>query len=236
MKANRIREIFHNIDLDLSDRQVQQFIDYFHLLVEWNNKMNLTAITASDEVLIKHFADSVISAKMVDYKAYNSLVDIGTGAGFPGIPLKIVYPHLEVTLVDALNKRVQFLNVVIETLELDGIEALHGRAEDLARTSMRDGYDLCVSRAVSQLNVLCEYCMPFIRPGGLFISYKGSKTLEELEKSANAIKLLGGQLKEVTDQVSLSDLIKRGFVIIDKISETDEKYPRRAGKPLKKPL
>ena len=236
MKASRVKEIFLNIDIELSHEQVQQFIDYFDLLVEWNEKMNLTAITESDEVLVKHFADSVISGKMLDYNAYKSLVDIGTGAGFPGIPLKIVYPHLQVTLVDALNKRVQFLNVVIETLGLDNIDALHGRAEDLARTSMRDHYDLCVSRAVSQLNVLCEYCMPFIRPGGLFISYKGSKTLEELENSSNAIELLGGQLKEVTDQVSLSKQIKRGFVIIDKISDTDDKYPRRAGKPLKKPL
>lgn len=236
MKASRIREVFHHINIELSDNQVKQFIDYYKLLFEWNNKMNLTAITESDEVLIKHFADSVISGEMLNYRDYNSLLDIGSGAGFPGIPLKIVYPHLQVTLVDALNKRVQFLNVVIDALELEDIEAIHGRAEDLARTSMRDYYDLCVSRAVSQLNVLCEYCMPFIRPGGLFISYKGSKTLEELEKSSNAITLLGGQLKEVTDQVTLNDQIKRGFVIIDKIDVTNSKYPRRAGKPLKKPL
>ena len=141
-----------------------------------------------------------------------------------------------VSLVDALDKRVQFLDVVIESLGLDEIEAIHGRAEDLARTDMRDGYDLCVSRAVSQLNVLCEYCMPFIRPGGCFVSYKGAKTMDELEASANAITLLGGQLNQVTDQIRLSDEIKRGFVVIDKIEATDEKYPRRAGKPLKKPL
>ncbi len=236
MTINDVYNVFGGIGIEITDEQAGQFVQYFDLLVEWNKKINLTAITDSHEVLVKHFADSVISNSVIDYKAYDSLVDIGTGAGFPGVPLKILYPHLLVSLVDALDKRVQFLDVVIESLGLDEIEAIHGRAEDLARTDMRDGYDLCVSRAVSQLNVLCEYCMPFIRPGGCFVSYKGAKTMDELEASANAITLLGGQLNQVTDQIRLSDEIKRGFVVIDKIEATDEKYPRRAGKPLKKPL
>lgn len=236
MTSHDVHEVFKGMGFDLSDKQGQQFVRYFDLLVEWNHKMNLTAITDANEVLVKHFADSVISSSIIDFTSYQSLIDIGTGAGFPGVPLKILYPHLQVTLVDALNKRIHFLNHVIDDLGLEGIEALHGRAEDLARTSMRDSYDLCVSRAVSQLNVLCEYCMPFIRPGGCFISYKGAKTMEELEASGKAIELLGGQLNQVTDQVVLSDGIKRGFVVIDKVSLTEDKYPRRAGKPLKKPL
>ena len=236
MTISEVTKVFKGIGVEINDQQANQFVQYFNLLVEWNKKMNLTAITDSHDVLVKHFADSVISNSVIDYPSYESLIDIGTGAGFPGVPLKILYPHLQVTLVDALNKRIQFLNLVIEALGLEDIEAIHGRAEDLARTEMRDGYDLCVSRAVSQLNVLCEYCMPFIRPGGCFVSYKGAKTMEELEASANAITLLGGQLNQVTDQIHLSDEIKRGFVVIDKITATDDKYPRRAGKPLKKPL
>lgn len=236
MTKTSVKEAFDKIGLSLSDGQCDQFVTYYELLVDWNSRVNLTAITDSQEVLIKHFTDSVISSKVVDYSQWSSMIDVGTGAGFPGIPLKIVYPHLEVTLVDALNKRVKFLDLVIDALDLEGISALHGRAEDMARTELRDSHDLCVSRAVSQLNVLCEYCMPFIRPGGKFISYKGSKTMEELDQSTNAIKVLGGALNQVTDQVALTEDIKRGFVIIDKMSPTDDRYPRRAGKPLKKPL
>lgn len=236
MKADDVQEVFGRFEMVLSDHQVAQFIKYYELLVSWNEKMNLTAITDWQEVLLKHFADSIISSTIVDYTSYDSLVDVGTGAGFPGIPLKILYPHLNVTLIDALNKRIQFLKCVIAELELDGIEAVHGRAEDMARSDYRDHFDICVSRAVSQLNVLCEYCLPFIRPGGMFISYKGSKTIEELELSTNAIKVLGGKLNQVTDSVTLNDEIKRGFVIINKIEATDDRYPRRAGKPLKKPL
>lgn len=236
MKASRIKEVFKSIDIELNEVQVKQFMTYFEMLVEWNERMNLTAITDSEGVLIKHFADSVISGQVIDYNQYTSLIDVGTGAGFPGIPLKIVFPHLEVTLMDALNKRILFLNEVIESLGLEGIEAIHERAEVLARTDKREAYDLCVSRAVSQLNVLCEYCMPFIKVGGLFVSYKGSKTMEELNESRSAIEVLGGALNQVTDQVGLTSEIKRGFVIIDKVKKTDDKYPRRPGKPQKKPL
>lgn len=236
MTKGEVNSAFEGMGISLSDHQCGQFVAYYEMLVDWNLRMNLTAITESDEVLLKHFMDSVVSAQVVDYGGYGSLIDVGTGAGFPGIPLKIVFPHLQVTLVDALNKRIGFLNAVIEALGLEGIEAIHGRAEDLARTDLRDAYDLCVSRAVSQLNVLCEYCMPFIKVGGQFISYKGSKTKEELEASGNAIEVLGGRLNGVTNQVSLSREIKRGFVMIDKVRPTEERYPRRAGKPLKKPL
>ena len=236
MKVSDVVNVFEDMGIELSDHQANQFITYYKLLVSWNEKMNLTAITASEEVLIKHFADSVIASKVVNFHDWNSLIDVGTGAGFPGIPLKIVYPHLKVTLMDALNKRIGFLDEVINTLGLEGIQAIHGRAEDMARTDMREAYDLCVSRAVSQLNVLSEYCLPFIRIDGLFISYKGMKTNDELKESTKAIGLLGGVVQEVTDQVKLTEEINRGFVVVRKETTTDSKYPRRAGKPQKKPL
>ncbi len=236
MKINQLKNAFNTIEIELTDKMCEQFIIYYELLIEWNAKMNLTAITDETEVIEKHFMDSVLSTKVIDFNNFQSLIDIGTGAGFPGIPLKILYPHLQVTLVDALQKRVQYLNTTIEALELNDIVALHGRAEDLARTDLRDANDVCVSRAVSQLNILCEYCLPFIKPSGYFISYKGSKTMEELENSQNAIKVLGGQVEKVTDSIQLSKELNRGFVCIKKIEETDERYPRRAGKPQKKPL
>lgn len=235
-KVAYIREQFLQHQITLSQRQAEQFVDYYQLLIEWNQKMNLTAITNWDEVVVKHFIDSVLSHEIVDYHSVTSLIDIGTGAGFPGIPLKILYPHLRITLLDALNKRILFLEHVIDVLGLENVELVHGRAEDLARTEHRESYDICVSRAVSQLNVLCEYCLPFINLGGRFISYKGAKTLEELEMSHNAINLLGGKEIFVTDEAQLDIEVKRGFVIIEKIGNTPDKYPRKAGKPLKKPL
>lgn len=236
MMEEHVKKSFDEINIPLTVQQINQFIRYFELLVEWNKKINLTAIIEPKEVLMKHFVDSVLSHKVLEYNKIESLIDIGTGAGFPGIPLKIVFPHLKVTLVDALNKRVNYLELVIEALELEEIVALHGRAEDLARTDLREGFDLCVSRAVSQLNVLCEYCLPFIKEGGYFVSYKGAKTMEELEASHNAIELLGGEVEDVTNSITLSKEIQRGFVKIKKITATPSKYPRRAGKPLKKPL
>lgn len=236
MKAETLKALFKEHDLQLSDQQTQQFIAYFHLLVSWNEKMNLTAITQWDEVIVKHFLDSVLSKEVIDFTTVERLIDIGTGAGFPGIPLKIMFPHLEVTLLDALNKRLNFLEHVVEELGLDQVTLIHGRAEDWAKTEHRESYDLCVSRAVSQLNVLCEYCLPFIALGGSFVSYKGAKTMQELEDSHQAIDLLGGQLAYVTDEATLDNQVKRGFVVIKKVKVTPDKYPRRAGKPLKKPL
>lgn len=231
-----IKSRFLQQGIDLTPTQVEQFVKYFELLITWNKLMNLTAITDPFEVLNKHFIDSVLSCEVYDFKKSETLIDIGTGAGFPGIPLKIVYPHLKVTLVDALKKRVQFLNNIIESLNLEDILAIHGRAEDLARTELRDAFDVSVSRAVSQLNVLCEYCLPFIKEGGTFISYKGSRTMEELKESHRAIELLGGKLDKVTDAIVLDEETQRGFVMIQKVNTTPEKYPRRSGKPLKKPL
>ncbi|MDF1617420.1 16S rRNA (guanine(527)-N(7))-methyltransferase RsmG [Petrocella sp. FN5] len=236
MNINKIIESFKVIGINLSDQQAKQFSIYYSELILWNDKINLTSILEEDAVLSKHFVDSVLSTRVMNYKDVKKLIDVGSGAGFPGIPLKIIYPHIEVVLLDALNKRVAFLNHIIKKLDLSNIYAIHGRAEDLARTELRESFDLCVSRAVSQLNVLCEYCLPFISNKGLFISYKGNKTLEELDQSKNAILILGGVLERVVEDVSLDANTDRGFVMIRKVFETDMRYPRRSGKPLKKPL
>lgn len=169
-------KVLNELDISLSDEQCRQFDLYYQILIEWNKVMNLTAITEYDEVVIKHFADSLAIAKTCDMTAIRSVIDIGTGAGFPGIPLKIVYPHLEVVLLDSLNKRIKFLNEVIHQLDLKRITAIHGRAEDYAKQrEYRQQFDLCISRAVANLATLSEYCIPYIRVGGIFISYKSGK-------------------------------------------------------------
>ncbi|MDE5680653.1 MAG: 16S rRNA (guanine(527)-N(7))-methyltransferase RsmG [Lachnospiraceae bacterium] len=180
-------------NITLSDIQVEQFMTYYELLVEWNGFMNLTAITEYEEILKKHFVDSLSLVKVCDLTKEISLIDIGTGAGFPGIPLKIAFPNLKITLLDSLQKRIQFLNAVIEKLALTDIDAVHGRAEDFAKPcSIREQYDICVSRAVANLTTLSEYCIPFVKRGGVFVSYKSEKLIEEKQEAENAISILGG--------------------------------------------
>lgn len=234
-----LRKELNLLSIELKENQLNQFYDYFQLLIEWNKLMNLTAITEMDEVITKHFVDSLSLIKAVEEigtKDYR-IIDVGTGAGFPGIPLKIVFPELRITLMDSLNKRINFLNEVISRLGLEKIEAIHGRAEDLGRDPLhREQYDLCVSRAVANLSTLSEYCMPFAKVGGYFIPYKSGKIEEELGSAKHAIFLLGGSVKEVKTFLLPGTDAERSLVKIAKNNGTSKKYPRKAGLPSKEPL
>ena len=226
-----------HLGITLDEKQKQQFDRYFEILVEWNKVMNLTGITEYEEVNEKHFVDSLSLVKAADVKNIKSVIDIGTGAGFPGVPLKIAFPHLEIVLLDSLNKRVKFLNAVIDELGLEGIKTLHGRAEDYAKqTEYREKFDLCVSRAVANLATLSEYCLPYVSKGGMFIPYKSGEIDEEVQNSKKAIHLLGGQLDDVIKFQLPGTEIGRSFVKIKKVSNTNKKYPRKAGLPTKEPL
>ena len=236
-KLELLRKYLNKAGRDLSPAQEEQFGLYYDLLVSENENMNLTAITELSEVQEKHFLDSVWLGNLIDLNGKHSLADVGTGAGFPGIPLKIMYPDLEVMLIDSLGKRVDFLNRVIEKLMLTNIKAVHMRAEDAGRdASLREQFDICVSRAVAELRVLSEYCLPLVKPGGSFISYKGKDTDEEIQAAANAVSLLGGEIRRIEKQVIGPSELERTFVFVEKTGKTDEKYPRRAGKVTKKPL
>lgn len=239
LKTNkeRVADACVKLNLTLEDKQYEQFIKYYELLIEWNQVMNLTAITEFGEVLTKHFIDSLSLANEIDLKKDLSIIDVGTGAGFPGIPLKIVYPSLNIVLLDSLNKRIKFLDAVINQLGLKGIKAVHGRAEEFGRNNeYREQFDLCLSRAVANLATLSEYCVPFIKMGGYFISYKSGEAEEEIENSKNAVKLLGGKIDTVKTFILPDTDISRSFVFIKKELETSKKYPRNAGKPSKEPL
>lgn len=225
------------IGVTLTEQQINQFLRYYELLVEWNEKMNLTAITAYDEVMKKHFVDSLSLIKTYDISKKIKVIDVGTGAGFPGLALKIAYPSLQVTLLDSLNKRINFLNEVITQLGLIGVETVHGRAEDFAKPNMlREKFDLCVSRAVANMSTLSEYCLPFVKVGGEFISYKSEKIDEEMSNAKNAISVLGGKIQRNEEFYLPDSDIYRNLVVIKKTKETPKKYPRKAGLPSKEPL
>lgn len=225
------------LGIEFNAHQTEQFMQYYELLVEWNSFMNLTAITEFDDVMKKHFIDSLTIIKVCDLKDSLSVIDIGTGAGFPGLPMKIAFPQLKVTLLDSLHKRVKFLNEVIARLGLTGIEAVHGRAEDFAKPGQwREQYDICVSRAVANLSTLSELCLPYLKIGGKFISYKSEKVMEEMTGAKHPIYLLGGEISQQESFLLPDSDMNRNLVVINKIKQTPKKYPRKAGLPAKEPL
>ncbi|MBH1942494.1 16S rRNA (guanine(527)-N(7))-methyltransferase RsmG [Mobilitalea sibirica] len=225
-----------DLQLNLTQKQLQQFIDYYELLIDWNKVMNLTAITDFIEVIHKHFADS-LSVVHVYKPSNDKILDIGTGAGFPGIPLKIMFPDTQIVLLDSLKKRLNFLDEVIDKLQLKHIKTLHGRAEDYGRDNMyRETFDLVVSRAVANLATLSEYCLPYVKKDGFFISYKSGNIEEEINKASTATKILGGQLKEVKRFHLPGTDIERTLIVLQKLDKTPIKFPRTAGRPAKEPI
>ena len=236
----QLREEMSSMNIALTDRQIHQFREYFRLLTEWNQVMNLTAITEESDVITKHFTDSVSLVRAIP-SIYNKetgfrIADVGTGAGFPGIPISIINPGLRVVLMDSLNKRIRFLEETARTLELDHVAAVHGRAEEFGRNrDCREKFDICVSRAVANMSTLSEYCLPLVKQGGKFIAYKSEKAEEEMKSAEGAIKKLGGMTEDILS-FQLPNGDERKLVIIGKTKSTPKQYPRKAGTPAKEPL
>ena len=236
-KTGILEKLSSDIGYHLMDQQMNQFNDFYEMLVEKNKVMNLTAITEYDEVVLKHFIDSIVIYKRISEDNVESIMDVGTGAGFPGIPLKILFPEIRLTLLDSLNKRILFLNEVIHNLGLENIECIHGRAEDIGHLpEYREQYDLTVSRAVANLSSLSEYCIPFVRVGGKFISYKSGNIDDELNDAKTAIHLLGSGIEDVEKYTLPDSDMQRSIVVIRKEKKLSNKYPRKAGMPAKQPL
>lgn len=233
----KFRHGLNELNIDLSDMQIDQFLRYYELLIEWNKVMNLTGITEFEDVIQKHFLDSLSLVKVIPELKDQKILDLGTGAGFPGIPLKIAFPDLQIVLMDSLNKRINFLNEIIRVLNLKDIIAVHGRAEDMARKKeYRQQFDICVSRAVSNLSSLSEYCIPFVSLNGTFISYKSAEADEEIEAARKAIFILGGEVMNVVKFKLPDSDMGRSFVCIKKVKGTPKAYPRKAGTPAKNPI
>ncbi|MGG1659149.1 16S rRNA (guanine(527)-N(7))-methyltransferase RsmG [Brevibacillus sp. NRS-1366] len=237
MNKEQFAEALAAQGITLTDRQKEQFDQFFRLLVEWNEKMNLTGITEEGQVYIKHFYDSITPAFYFPFDQVQTVVDIGGGAGFPSIPLKICFPHLKMTIIDSLNKRMNFLQHVADELGLENVYPVHGRAEDRGQEpAYRESYQLVVARAVARLNLLSEFCLPFAQVGGHFIALKGAEITPELNEAKKAIKTLGGKTRKVETFHLLEDAGERNVVIMEKVEATPKNYPRKAGVPAKKPL
>ncbi len=237
MRIEEFTQALNAHNLKLNENQIIQFNRYFELLVEWNEKMNLTAITEEKEVYLKHFFDSISPSFYYDFAKIETVCDIGAGAGFPSIPLKICFPHLEITIVDSLNKRIGFLNELATELGLTDVNFVHSRAEDFGQLKEnREAYDVVTARAVARTNVLSEYCLPLCKVNGKFIAMKGSLMDNELIEASNAIKILGGKIKEEITFTLPIEESDRSILIIDKVKKTPKKYPRKAGTPQKSPL
>ena len=229
-------ESCRKIGVELNQAQLKQFMTYKDMLVEWNEKMNLTAITDDREIILKHFVDCLALCSGADMSG-KKIIDVGTGAGFPGVPVKIACPDIDITLLDSLNKRITFLNELTKALELEKTDCVHMRAEDGGNDKgLRESFDMCISRAVANLAVLCEYCLPFVRVGGMFISMQGPDVSQAISEAEKAIKVLGGEISEIK-KVSIPETdINHSLIIIKKIRSTPSKYPRKAGKVKKEPI
>lgn len=226
---------FKELQIEIQEKQIMQFYQYMNLLMEWNDKINLTSIIEPKEIIEKHFIDSLTVIKQIEKHA--KIIDIGTGAGFPGIPIKIIYPEAKIILVDSLRKRINFLNTVINEIALKDVKTIHSRAEDLGKDiEYREKFDISIARAVSPLNTLIEYLIPFVKISGKCICMKGPNSNDEIEKSERAIRILGGEIEKIEEFVIPETQIRRKIIIIKKIVETDKKYPRKAGIPSKNPL
>ncbi len=239
MKKEEFKKVLYEktkqIGIELTEEQLEKFYLYMNILLEWNEKINLTAITNEEEIILKHFVDSLTINKYIEDS--KSLIDVGTGAGFPGIPIKILRQDLKITLLDSLNKRINFLNEVIEKLELKNMECIHGRAEEFGKNkNYREKYDISTSRAVANMSTLSEYLIPFVKIGGKVLAMKGDKAEEELEEAKKAIKLLGGKVENIDNFYLPNSDIKRSIIIIKKIEKTEMKFPRKPGMPAKEPI
>jgi len=232
-----LREELEKQGLSLTDRSLAQFETYFELLVDWNQRMNLTAITDHEGVMEKHFYDSLTPAFFADFSAVSKLIDIGAGAGFPSLPIKILFPHIKVTIVDSLNKRIHFLQELTQTLGLSDVTCIHGRAEEVAqKPDFREKYPLVMARAVARLPVLLELCLPFVQVGGEFIALKGSSGEEEVKEGKKALHLLGGEIERLENLRLPSEDSKRTLIWIKKVKSTPKQYPRKPGTPNKNPI
>ena len=239
MKKEEFKKVLYEkvkkIGIELKEEQLEKFYLYMNILLEWNEKINLTAITNEEEIILKHFVDSLTINKYIEEG--KSIIDVGTGAGFPGIPIKILREDLKVTLLDSLNKRINFLNEVIEKLDIKNIECIHGRAEEFGKNkNYREKYDFATSRAVANMSTLSEYLIPFVKVGGKVLAMKGDKAEEELEEAKKAIKLLGGKVENIDNFYLPDSDIKRSIIIIKKIEKTERKFPRKPGMPAKEPI
>lgn len=236
-KLYYLENLLKNSDIPYSKNSLDKFEKYKDLLIEWNKKINITSIDDEEEIYLKHFIDSVIIKKYVIIKEGAKTIDVGTGGGFPGIPLKLVDNDMKITLLDSLNKRIKFLDEVVKDLNLKDVECIHGRAEDFGQDkNYREKYDYGFSRAVASLNVLLEYVLPFIKKDGLFIAFKGSNFNDEIQDSKNALRILGGKIIDLKEYNLPDSDISRSLIVIKKIKNTPMKYPRRPGTPNKKPL
>lgn len=239
MKTEEFYKIFKEnikeLNIELSQKQLDQFYSYMEILVEWNKVMNLTNIIEPIEIIQKHFVDSLTVLKEIGNT--DKVIDVGTGAGFPGIPIKIALPEAKIVLLDSLNKRIKFLDEVIEKLQLRNVETIHGRAEEFAKNKLhREKYDIAVARAVAPLNILSEYLLPFVNIGGYAICMKGSKGKEEVKDAEKSIEILGGKVLNIEEFCLPKTEMERTIVKIEKVKNTDKKYPRKAGTPTKEPL